>query len=161
MQWTKNSLRGTGASKHPWVTASTACPGMPSSPASSGAARRGQEPHLPAWPRRTHIPALQGERTSPSTQHPGAEQKCLWWVQGDAPQETSPWTALLPLHSPPETSLTRPKSYPTTHQQKSPAFDRCCSKTVDCFAPHTQAHKCTQSSPRCTRDTLPVTPNRV
>lgn len=112
MQWTKNPLQGTGASKQPWVTASTACPGIPSSPASSGAARRGQEPHLPAWSQRTHIPALQGEGTSPGTQHPGAEQKnacggyrgCSTGAHG---QPCSPSTARQKPTSPDHQSLTR------------------------------------------------------
>lgn len=165
MQRPKNTLRGTGASKHPWVTASTACPGTPSSPASSGAARCGQEPHLPAWPLRMHIPAPQGEGTSPGTQHPrasvaaaqppGSEQKRLRWVQGmlhwrrARGQPRSPSAA----HQKPA-SPGPPESYPN-----NPPANATCSPSLSqqgCAAlcsSHTRAHR-QRNAPNLHRDAL-------
>lgn len=48
-----------------------------------------------------------------SCRTPSSEHKHLWWVKGMLHWRQSSQTTLLPLHSPPETSLAGPpKSYP-------------------------------------------------
>lgn len=117
--------------------------GCSGSPASSVTARRGQEPHLPARPRRMHIPALQGEGKSPKHPEPPQlrEKRAPGMLRGSHIQLCFPSTRKPAL----------PKPFPSqNHLLASTPSRFLCSS-------HAQAQKCTHSPLGCSRNIAAIT----